>query len=506
MGLAVGTQGRAADNTALGEHAEGERAEADVVTPIPLVVFNPERTERLREAEARAVPPVFRVVPSALERAEELLRGAFAARQSEFTSSLQTAFGHPVPLLTVEVRSPRFAEPVKAFRQRRPDFPLSPELTELWAFGDSGDVVLNGLLGRVRRLTNGYVRADALPAGESLSGPNIRLVPAETLVWPLTLAAVDGLGQTVSSSALLTLGKVRLDALRGVPAGEREVIQFVAGFLGPDCFFDEELTRKARARATGKISATDRYAAGQVIVREGEPITAQVKLALNELRARAASDQAQAAAAAEHLARARVEAELTVVRQPTDISWRTDRRLLGGLVAAGILGGMLVGLRWRRRLAARRFRGRSSIHSAPDSGFTLVPAGEPELDAGAWRERALAAEATAQKATALLRGNLLAHMSRWMMNEMVQRLLSQRSVILTSQEKAEKEVAELALRLDQLHAPLEERLRAYEKRIAELEAELAAKGKQNAELIKAKIETTRKHLEGERSEDRLNWN
>ena len=49
-------------------------------------------------------------------------------------------------------------------------------------------------------------------------------------------------------------------------------------------------------------------------------------------------------------------------------------------------------------------------------------------------------------------------------------------------------------------------LHAYEKRIAELEAELAMKGQQNAELIKAKIETTRKKLEVERGHEPLNWN
>ena len=67
-------------------------------------------------------------------------------------------------------------------------------------------------------------------------------------------------------------------------------------------------------------------------------------------------------------------------------------------------------------------------------------------------------------------------------------------------------MAELVQRLDRLHTPLEDRLRAYEKRIAELEAELAAKGQQNAELIKAKIETTRKKMEVERGQEPLTWN
>ena len=67
-------------------------------------------------------------------------------------------------------------------------------------------------------------------------------------------------------------------------------------------------------------------------------------------------------------------------------------------------------------------------------------------------------------------------------------------------------MVELAERLENIHAPLEDRLKAYELRIADLEAELAAKGQENLELIKAKIETTRKKLEGERAQDSLNWN
>ena len=123
-----------------------------------------------------------------------------------------------------------------------------------------------------------------------------------------------------------------------------------------------------------------------------------------------------------------------------------------------------------------------------------------------WRERAIAAEARAEKATELLRANLLPHMARWMMNALVQRLLSQQTATLTSQAEAEREVAALAQRLEQLHVPLEQRLAAYEQRIAELEAQLTAQHEQNAELLKAKIETTRKKLEVERAQEPLNWN
>jgi flagellar biosynthesis/type III secretory pathway chaperone len=131
---------------------------------------------------------------------------------------------------------------------------------------------------------------------------------------------------------------------------------------------------------------------------------------------------------------------------------------------------------------------------------------EPALGEAGWRQRALAAEARADNAAAMLRSHLLPHLARWMTGEGVRRLLSHRSALLMERRRAEQEVADLARRLEQVHAPIEERLRAYEKRIAELENELADKGAQNAELIKAKIESTRKKLAVERGQQPASWN
>lgn len=131
----------------------------------------------------------------------------------------------------------------------------------------------------------------------------------------------------------------------------------------------------------------------------------------------------------------------------------------------------------------------------------LNPAAEEE-----WRLRALAAEARADKAAALLKSRLMPQLARWMMSELVQRLLQQRAGLAASQQQAEAEVAALEQRLEQLHAPLADRLRAYEQRIAELESQLAAQGAQNRELLQAAIDTARRKLHSERDGTRANWN
>src|SRR5262249_8764342 len=133
-------------------------------------------TQRLREAEAEKVPPIFRFVPSMPEQAEDSLRNSFAARRAELVRALEAEFGHPVPLLTVEFTHARFGQRVSAFRRVRPTFPLEPRLAELWAYGDSGDAVLEAWKRDLDLLTNGYVRADVLPAGELLTAPYVRLI------------------------------------------------------------------------------------------------------------------------------------------------------------------------------------------------------------------------------------------------------------------------------------------------------------------------------------------
>ena len=88
----------------------------------------------------------------------------------------------------------------------------------------------------------------------------------------------------------------------------------------------------------------------------------------------------------------------------------------------------------------------------------------------------------------------------------VSSLVTQRSDMMNAQQAAAAEMAELERRLSELHTPLQDRLRAYEGKIADLEKALAAKGEENRELIKAKIELMRKQLEVERKGSTLQFN
>lgn len=483
----IGTQLSGAEPSAAFDYQTGDKATQDVITPIPFVVFDPARTETLRQAEARKATPIFRYVAALAPRADLDLRNDFARSRDVFAALLEDAFHHAPPLLAGEFAQPQFQELTEAFRRRVPVFPLSTNLAELWALGDSGEVVLEKWLRELQRWSGRQVRGDNLPPGERLAPAQVRLVSVPQTNSPLTLATVDRQGRNVAKTNLISITRLRQEIQRQTGDGDKTALAYIAGFLQPNCFFDEALTQEARARRTDPINAADRYEAGQLIVRQGDVITPKVKLALDELRDRTEAERVGASAARE---RARIASEAAAAHQAAETVQRNNHQLMLGLGASllACLGALM--LWWRHRRTA-------------SPGTSVVLAG---TDDAAWRERALAAEARAEKATELVRANLLPHMARWMMNALVQRLLSQQTATLTTQAEAEREVAALAQRLEQLHIPLEQRLAAYEQRIAELESQLAAQHEQNAELLKAKIETTRKKLQVERAQESPNWN
>ena len=91
-----------------------------------------------------------------------------------------------------------------------------------------------------------------------------------------------------------------------------------------------------------------------------------------------------------------------------------------------------------------------------------------------------------------------------MLGRIFQRLLLQRETLRSTQDEAAAEISRLEERLKKVQAPLEDRLRAYEQRIGELQRELAQKGDENRELINAKIELARQQIEIEKSRMELN--
>jgi len=106
-----------------------------------------------------------------------------------------------------------------------------------------------------------------------------------------------------------------------------------------------------------------------------------------------------------------------------------------------------------------------------------------------------------------VQASLAPHLMDALKDAVVQELAEQRRELLAGQQAAAAELTELARRLEAVQTPLMERLRTYEKRITELEQDLANQSKENRELLKLKIDLLRRQIETERAATaRINFN
>jgi hypothetical protein len=137
-----------------------------------------------------------------------------------------------------------------------------------------------------------------------------------------------------------------------------------------------------------------------------------------------------------------------------------------------------------------------------------TPAGGNQLAVpdDVWRQRALMAELRVEQVQAVVTASLAPHLAQAVKEALVLELAGQRKELLQAQQIAAAEIAQLTQHLDELRAPIQERLHSYETRIQELEKELAAKNEENRELLKLKIEMLRHQLAVEGTRNRMEFN
>lgn len=495
----VSGDGRAAESPSALPRAwaVGEIIDADIVTPFTLTVFHQEETAALRAVELPKVPSVWRHDPAVADAVEADLRKRFMAARERFGALIDREFQQR-PLRNVAALSDRrFFDVVKTFRAQETGFPLSTNLAELWALGDAGQVVLDDFVGQLKRFMSAHLRADQPAEAGAAAAP----------VWIISLqpagSGPGAKGSILEQATLYPASRYRRELADLAPASDRAVVAFLAGLLRPNCVLDEQATAQARARRQQELNVVDVHESGAVIARRGERVDARLKRTLDTLRGQLQAQTATGSAARLQIELERARQEAGQLQSRLEADRRASSPVVApkinssnswvqpvGLAATALALALAIGWwRWRRRSQG----GEWSIVSAHLDG---VQGAEAEQ----WRERALAAEAKAAKATAMLRARMVPHLARWMMNELVQRLMHQRSVAQTSQQRAEQEVAELAERLEKLQAPLEERRRAYEQRIQQLEAQLAARDRQDHELIQARLDSTRRRLDSDRDD------
>ncbi len=501
----------------------GDVATQEITAPFKLIVLNPDDTKALREKAALRVPAIFRFDPRVADEAESNLLAtlnykreefqyqleesrliaAVNGRRGEFRNELEPVFARGAAQ-PKEILLPRFQRLAGNFLRQNKNLPLTTNLLELWAQGESDETIRSALAARLRNATGRYIRADTFPP-DFKPGPQARIVPATNAGEKLTADFVERNSLVTQRSNVLTLTRARTELVKSFPPEELHTGRILAAMLRENCFLELELTRAARAKKTDALWVADHYEPGDAIVRSGQAVDAKVMAALDQLREKMKAGQLEQQIAAtraqsqqNHWLLVSVAAlSLVLLLAILQLAKRkTPASVLPVKLSGGNAGDMLI--------ACPACEEKIVVPLAGIRELALPPA--DEASAAAWRQRALSAEARAETATKAAREGLLSHLAHLLKDKLVMKLARHRAELLDTQEKAGMSVAALEARLREVNAPLQERLAAYQSRIAELEKELTVRGEENRELIKAKIQLARTQSEIAQAKEQMELN
>ncbi|HVU06950.1 MAG TPA: hypothetical protein VHG89_00235 [Verrucomicrobiae bacterium] len=171
------------------------------------------------------------------------------------------------------------------------------------------------------------------------------------------------------------------------------------------------------------------------------------------------------------------------------VNWWMASSLVAGVVLVGLLFFIL-----------RQRNGNPQPAAQSTSALTPRKSEAPTNPASVeeWKQRALVAEAMAGKQGQMLREKIMPELTEFAKQSLVQGLYAQRNALIETQQKAQQALTEMELRLAAMQLPLAERIRAYEKRIGELEKEVESQGEEVRELTRATLALVRRKLEDER--------
>jgi hypothetical protein len=450
--------------SAVPDYKLGDIAEADVITPVPLLVLNPEATEILKQKVAEQVNLIVLHSTGVTAEAEAALREKVAAARIIFMTALRRE----------DLDAPPYTRVIQEVTRKAPkDLPFD-QFAPFWVRGQSDEPVIERMVQALRDVMAQPIVKTKNDTPLATVQP-VRVVPVKSITPPPGVSEVENAGQILPSARVITVWRARQLLESTFPSHEAAMGRFAAGFLQVNAFPDVRLTELIRAQRMEGVAQNDRYEAAQVIVQKGQTIDRKALSVLAAMREKSLIGTLQV----------KLEQEQTVAGQIKHQTTWIAASLAG-------LGLVLIGVLWKLR--ARPATTLSPILIGPGLAGRDGQALPPGTEADAWRNRALAAEGQAERAHQAIRSGFMG----WMREKVVQSLFHQRKELLSAQQKAEIEIRELEHRLEELHAPLQERITAYEQRIEELEKDLAAKGEENRELIGARISVARQHLKVER--------
>ncbi len=505
------------------DYQAGDLVTNEIVTPIRLLVTDPQQTAEWRRREAQRVPLIFRVYTNTVEEVEAGFLAEFASVREKFLSDLERNYRRRT-LGAQAVTNGRFARFVGAFQKQNSSLPVGSALARLWALGESDETLQAEWGALLRTPLTGWIRPDGLPAAARGGPPQARVLLLGSSNDTPDLALAESLPPSLHRTNIVQLSVARQQLRKQFPPEEQALARYLAARLKPNCYFDEALTRQSRDKRTETLWASATYEPGQVVARAGQVVDEKTKAALEQLRAARTVEvlTAQMAVQKEETRAAvlQLHSELARAHVRTQAAAKRTRWLMG-IAAALCL--VVVGVVWRLYRVRRRRSLLPARVGRDLSGVTVIScpacseqfvlplasgavATSPPGSGGAWELRALDAERRAERATAMVRTGVVAQLVQWLKQNLLQGLISQRRELLATQEQALREIEQLEGRLEKVQAPLAERLAAYEKRIAELEQQLAARDAQSRELLEAQIALVRKKLADAQAGNPPAWN
>jgi hypothetical protein len=490
----------------------GDTAQADITASAPFDVVNAQATVALKTTKAMYVPVIFREnIHATNSIAREFLAAydkVHATFDSELTATFQTNINDTV------IASPDFGYFVTEFNVVNKNFPVTTALAEAWARGEPDATFRDQWLDRILQAMNRPVRPDELPPNFTVR-KTIRLVQVKSLDEPLTLDVARH-GHGVPATNVLTISELRTMFRGEFPQDEQPLAFALSQFLRPNCAADPNLTQQARELAIHDLVVADHYDVGQVIVHQGEMIDAQMKAVLDAYNEKLLPGTLNQQIAAEH--QNAVQAQQQAQQEQQDAQNQKAAAQLAELQQQQELLERTIAenqaAQEREQATAMRqqaFAAQSLAMNIHERNEWLI-AGIASVFALAlvivwWvirRQRPVPITVPAklqkmESTPTVAESELAPYLAQTLKEAVVQGLAAQRAELLHMQRLAAAEIGELVHRLDSLQAPMQERLRAYQDRIQELQKELADRNEENRELLKMKIEMMRQQIEAEQT-------
>jgi len=473
----------------------GEEAERDVFSPVRIQLLNPEATERRRQAEARQVPLFLRHDLDADLQSQAMLRAVLRDMRAAFLDELEAGYARRT-LTRAEARNAEFRRLLVSFREQHKGLPLPRDLAEAWATGASDEAWLVTWAAYLKQGMSRPVRPDAWPKGWPGAPRGFLLLALAPGQPDPPLRKAQEMAVMHPPSNVVTLARARREFRDSFPREQRTMARFLSGFLTNNCELAPRLSRQARNRHRSSVAVMDHYQVGDLIVRRGQTIDEQVWRALRELRLQLGRGDWRPMPPAPSSDPASLEPPSAPAATPP---FSQDQMWQAMGLGLSVLGLAALGVGWHRR---RRRPLPALPAPAPMSpALSACPACHSALVIS--RDGCLSLHDPLPQS---VRASVAAQLAGWLKSRFVRALLGQRAALQRDHTRAEQEIQALSQRLTKTQAPLQQRLQAYETRIADLEAELARKGEVNRELIQAQIEAARKRLEMEKGHDTMVWN